>query len=387
MSWSGDEPDNPDVPSRRLPSDLEPSAWARARASHPVEHDLTVTNPTACGLPYPDDLLRGLASPASLSYRPDPKGLRSAREAVASESAARGATVDPERIVLTASSSEAYGFLFKVLCDPGDAVLVPAPSYPLFEHLASLDGVRTVTYPLDQDHGWQPIPPRPPVRGARAALLVHPNNPTGSWAEREAVEGFAPLPLIVDEVFLDFPLDGSTPRTFAARESGLTFTLGGLSKSRGLPQLKLSWIVVSGPEAEVARVLPSLEFIADTYLSVATPVQEALGSILKGALPVQQAIRDRCAANLSSARTLAARVPSVEILPPGGGWSVVLRYPNVIPEESLVLDLLKRDRVAIHPGYFFDFPTEGYLVASLLPERSTFDAGLTRVLDAIASAL
>jgi aspartate/methionine/tyrosine aminotransferase len=370
-----------------MPSDLEPSAWARARSSHPVEHDLTVTNPTACGFPYPDDLLRELASPASLSYRPDPKGLVRAREAVATEYGARGVAVDPERIVLTASSSEAYGFLFKMLCDPGDTVLVPAPSYPLFEHLASLDGVRTVTYALDQDHEWQPTPPRPPVRGARAALLVHPNNPTGSWVGESASEGFAPLPLIVDEVFLDFPLDGSTPRTFAARENGLTFTLGGLSKSRGLPQLKLSWIVVTGPDRDVAAALPPLEFIADTYLSVATPVQEALPSILKAALPVQQAIRDRCAANLATARAVASRVPAAQVLRPGGGWSVIIRYPNVISEDKLVLDLLRRDRVAIHPGYFFDFPAEGYLVASLLPERAVFDAGLARVIDAIANAL
>ena len=380
--------------SRRVPQDLTPTAWARARAARgEVPYDLTMSNPTLCGFAYPHGLLDPLRDPAALRYRPDPKGLRSAREAVAGEYAARGVAVDPGRIVLTASSSESYGFLFKVLCDPGDTVLAPTPSYPLFEHLASLEGVRIARFPLDPAGGWQPHPPEPRVaKAARAAILVHPNNPTGSWVDPGAAErlaacgGGAPIPLIVDEVFLDFPLARDEHAgTFAARSAGLTFTLGGLSKSRGLPQLKLSWIVASGPDAEVASVLAALEFIGDSYLSVATPVQHALPEILNRAAPVRDAILARCRGNLALARGLVRDVPGVELLEPGGGWSAVLRFPRVVTEDALVLELLERHGVAVHPGYFFDFPTEGYLVFSLLPEAATFEAGLKLTLDAIAA--
>ena len=380
----------------RIPHDLTPTAWARARAARgSVPYDLTMSNPTLCGFTYPHDLLDPLRDPAALHYRPDPKGLLSARKAVAREYAARGVAVDPEHIVLTASSSESYGFLFKLLCDPGDTVLVPTPSYPLFEHLASLEGVRVARFALDPENGWQPSPPEPGVaKGARAAILVHPNNPTGSWIDPAAAErlavcaGVAPIPLIVDEVFLDFPLAPHVhAMTFAARSTGLTFTLGGLSKSRGLPQLKLSWIVASGPNAEVAAALEALEFIGDSYLSVGTPIQDALPEILERAAPVRHAILARCRENLTLARGIVQGVPAVELLEPGGGWSVVLRFPRVVTEEALVLELLERHGVAVQPGYFFDFPTEGYLVLSLLPDRRTFEAGLELTLTAISSRL
>ena len=382
--------------SRRVPRDLKPTAWASARAARgAVPYDLTISNPTLCGFAYPHGLLDALRDPAALRYRPDPKGIRSARDAVAREYAARGVQVDPERIVITASSSESYGFLFKLLCDPGDTVLVPTPSYPLFEHLASLEGVRVVRFPLDPVNGWQPRPPEPGVaRDARAVILVHPNNPTGSWVGPDAAErlanraGPAPIPLIVDEVFLDFPLaPHEHATTFATREAGLTFTLGGLSKSRGLPQLKLSWIVASGPDADVARALEALEFIGDSYLSVGTPIQDALPEILDRAAPVRDAILARCRENLALARGIARGVPSLSLLEPGGGWSVVLRFPRVVTEDDLVLELLDRHGVAVHPGYFFDFPTEGYLVLSLLPDASTFRAGFKLVVDTIASRL
>jgi aspartate/methionine/tyrosine aminotransferase len=312
--------------------------------------------------------------------------MRRAREAVAREYAARGVTVDPERIVLTASSSESYGFLFKALCDPGDTVLVPSPSYPLFDHLASLEGVRVARFPLDPASGWQPQLPDPGIaKEARALILVHPNNPTGSWVD-PAIG--ATIPMIVDEVFLDFPLaPHAYARTFAARSTGLTFTLGGLSKSRGLPQLKLSWIVVSGPEPEVARALENLEFIGDSYLSVGTPIQEALPEILDRAVPVRDAILSRCIANVASAREAVLSFPAVEFLEPGGGWSAVLRFPRVAGEEELVLELLDRHGVAVHPGYFFDFPSEGYLVLSLLPDPRTFETGVKRILEAIAARM
>jgi aspartate/methionine/tyrosine aminotransferase len=382
--------------SNRVPHDLRPTAWARARAARgSVPFDLTVGNPTACGFEYPNGLLDPLSDPAALRYRPDPKGLRSARDAVAREYAAHGAEVDPERIVITASSSESYGFLFKLLCDPGDTILVPAPSYPLFEHLAMLEGVRVARVPLDPDNGWQPCAPElGPARDARAAILVHPNNPTGSWVDPEAAERLsrcadgAPIPLIVDEVFLDFPLaPHAHARTFAARTSGLTFTLGGLSKSRGLPQLKLSWIVVSGPDADVAGALESLEFIGDSYLSVGTPIQQALPGVLDRAAPVRDAILRRCRENLALAHGLAHDVPAVTPLLPGGGWSLVVRFPRVVTEEALVLELLDRHGVAVHPGYFFDFPADGYLVVSLLPNVKTFAAGFEAALDAIASRI
>lgn len=373
----------------RVPSDLRPNALARARAARGVvPYDLTVSNPTVCGIPYPHDLLEPLRDPAGLHYHPEPKGLMSAREAVAREYAAAGVEVDPERIVLTASSSEAYGLLFKVLCAPGEAVLVPIPSYPLFEHLAALEGVRAVPYRLDPAAAWQPVAPAPSeARGERAAILVHPNNPTGSFVEREAADRLTSAPLVVDEVFLDYTLGAEVPRSFASRSSGLTFTLGGLSKGRGLPQLKLSWIVVGGPEAETGPALEALEFVADNYLSVGTPVQAALPEILRRAAPVRDAILARCRENLAAAAAAARDVPGVELLVPGGGWSCVLRYPRVVGEEALVLELVEREGVAVHPGYFFDFPSEGYLVASLLPRTALFGEGMARVMAAIAAKL
>lgn len=376
----------------RVPQDLEPTAWAKARAARgAVPYDLTVSNPTLCDIPYPPSLLDPLRDPAALRYRPDPIGLRSAREAVAREYAARGVTIDPGRIVLTASSSESYGFLFKLLCDPGDAVLVPAPSYPLFAHLAALDAVQVVPFPLHPTQGWQPHAPEIPAgSNVRAAILVHPNNPTGSWVDAAAAERLAAcagprkIPLIVDEVFLDYPLAvGADVGTFASRFAGLTFTLGGLSKSRGLPQLKLSWIVLSGPEAEVARALESLAFIGDSYLSVGTPVQVALPELFARAAPVRDAILARCRENLELALHMVTAFPGVELLKPDGGWSAVLRFPRVITEEALVMELLERHGVAVHPGYFFDFATEGYLVVSLLAAPGVFSVGLKRIFDAI----
>ena len=368
----------------RLPPDLTPNAWTLARGRRgAVPLDLTVTNPTVCGFPYPPDLLDALRDPGSLVYRPDPKGLASARRAIAGDYGRRGIEVDPERIVLASSSSEAYGFLFKLLCDPGASVLVPAPSYPLFEHLARLEGTRPTTYRLDPAHGWQPELPR--ASEAAALVLVHPNNPTGSWVrELDADEA---LPLIVDEVCLDFPLAANPAASFAARDRGLTFTLGGLSKSRGLPQLKLSWIVVGGESARAAASLEKLEFIADTYLSVGTPVQRALPAILERGTVVRDAILERCRENLAAAAALVRSHPGIELIPPEAGWSVVFRYPHVIAEEALVLELLDRDGVAVHPGYFFDFDSDGWLVASLIVPPEPFAEGLRKTFDAIARRL
>ncbi len=380
--------------SRRVPSDLRPNALAERRRRAPAPFDLTVSNPTACGIPYPEDLLAPLSRPSGLLYRPDPSGIEAARGAVAADYRRRAAEVDPRRIVLTASSSEAYSFLFKLLCDPGDAVLVPVPSYPLFEHLAALDGVRAVPYLLDPADGFRPALDGPLPGRVRAVIAVHPNNPTGSFLDargaedlREACRG-AGAALIVDEVFLDYPLSRpDPPPTLAAETDVLTFALGGLSKSVGLPQLKLSWIVASGPAPVVEEALSRLEFLADNYLSVATPVQLALPLLLSAGAAVRRAIRERCLANLGVLSRAVSAVPALAAPPPEGGWSALVRFPAVVAEERLALDLLERDGVAVHPGYFFDFPSEGWLVVSLLPDPETFAAGASRLVARIASHL
>ncbi|HNX49581.1 MAG TPA: pyridoxal phosphate-dependent aminotransferase [Thermoanaerobaculaceae bacterium] len=377
--------------STRTPADLRPNRISVARGAGMPVLDLTVSNPTHCGLPYPSDFLAPLGDPAGLAYRPDPRGLMGARKAVSGELVRLGAVVPPERILLTASTSEAYAFLFKLLCDPGEMVLAPVPSYPLFEHLARVEGVRALPYHLDGDHGWRldlhELAAAP--AGVKAVIAVHPNNPTGShlhpedaWAVQElcASRGWG---FIVDEVFLDFPL-AEIGRSLAGGQTCLTFSLGGLSKSVGLPQLKLGWIAASGPEGLVTEALERLEVIADTFLSVATPVQLALPVLLERGEIVRRAILDRCRQNLAVLRELAGGLPALEVLVPGGGWSGVLRYPAVVDEEDLVLSLLV-DGVAVQPGFFFDFPRDGYLVLSLLPEPPIFREGVARLLSRLSA--
>ena len=382
--------------SHRVPRDLRPNRIAEALVHHgKPAFDLTVSNPTACGIPYPAGLLAALGDPAALHYRPDPRGLRAAREAVAAEYRRRGVALDPEQIVLTASTSEAYAFLFKLLCEPGEKVLTPLPSYPLFEHLARVEGVGAAPYHLEPEAGWRLDLGE--IAGAgdavRAVIIVHPNNPTGSYvtvADAAALAGVCRQrgwALIADEVFLDYPLDGGSAATFSATADALTFTLGGLSKSVGLPQLKLAWIAVSGPAPEVGVALERLEFIADTFLSVATPVQLALPELLRTGVEVRAAIAARCRTNLAAVRTAARARPEVTVLPAEGGWSAVLRVPAVIGEEELVLTLLQEDGVAVQPGFFFDFPREGYLVASLLPPPETFCRGVDRLLSRLHTLL
>jgi hypothetical protein len=383
--------------SRRVPLGLAPNRIASVLSETPPRFDLTVSNPTICGIPYPDGLLNGLADPAALTYRPDPRGLESAREAVVAEYARHGVAIDRRRIVLTASTSEAYAFLFKLLADPGDAVLVPSPSYPLFEHLARVEAVQAIPYHLNPELGWRPdlheLAAAPAT--VRAIVVVHPNNPTGSFvhpddgaaiAELAAARGWA---IVADEVFLDYPLAGGpgADRTFADTEGALTFTLGGLSKSVGLPQVKLAWTVASGPESLVHEALDRLEFVADTFLSVATPVQTALPVLLRRGAQVRTAIAARCRNNLDRIRQAIARVPAVAAAEPGGGWSAIVRIPALFDEEELVLELLREDRVAVQPGYFFDFPTDGILVVSLLPEPQTFAEGVERLLARVVSHL
>jgi hypothetical protein len=389
--------------SSRLPPHLEPNKMARAmrvarEASRPVL-DLTATNPTTAGFVYPDGLLESLCSPAALVYEASPLGWHAARAAVAHDYERRGFTVVPDRIVLTSSTSEAYSLLFKLLCEPsGDEVLTPVPSYPLFEHLTRLDGVIPVPYRLEYhgrwtvdpeslEHAWTPF--------TRALLAVSPNNPTGSClspAEEEtlarscAAHGAA---LIVDEVFADYSLDpgGSAlgdPHSTPGRPSGnaycLTFRLGGLSKSAGLPQLKLGWLLVHGPDTEVSAALDRLEFICDTYLSVSTPVQVAAPRLLEEAADVRRQIGERVRRNYDRLKQMCADEPALELLHADAGWSGVLRVPSRTSEEELVLELLERDRVLVHPGFFYDFPHEAFLVLSLLPPAAIFDEGIERLL-------
>ena len=383
--------------SRRVPFDLAPNCITAARDAAAPPFDLTASNPTACGIAYPTDLLDPLADAAGLEYRPHPRGLESARCAAAGEYRRWGVEVDPERVVLTASTSEAYAFLFKLLAEPGDAVLVPSPSYPLFEHLARLEGVEVLPYHLNPELGWRPdldaIASAP--AGVRAIVVVHPNNPTGSFVhpgDAAALERLAAArgwAVIADEVFLDYPLAGGDGSgwSFAAAEDALTFALGGLSKSVGLPQLKLAWIAGSGPRPLLEAALARIEFIADTFLSVGTPVQLALPALLRDGAPVRAAILERCRDNLAELQRAAAAVPEVSVRSPGGGWSAALRVPAVVGEEELTLELLEEDGVAVHPGYFFDFPSAGTLVLSLLPEPAAFREGVDRLLARVRTHL
>jgi aspartate/methionine/tyrosine aminotransferase len=386
--------------SSRLPSALDENAVTRAlsrlrTAGTPII-DLTETNPTSVGLPYPANLHAQLASPSALTYAPEPLGLPAAREAVSREYARQGAVVPPDRIVLTVSTSEAYSLLFKLLCDAGDEVLIPQPSYPLFELLSRLDNVTTVPYALHMHAGWsldrasieRALSPR-----TRAVLVVSPNNPTGSIITQEDTEWLADLcaargiAMIADEVFADFrfsrPSIPSLPHSLipSLTLTALTFSLGGLSKSAGLPQVKLGWMAVSGPDALVTAALAKLELIADTYLSVATPVQVAAASLIEGGAVVRAAIQARVTTNLARCRELIAARPDVTLLEPDAGWCVVLQVPATESEEHIVMRLLEQQHVLVHPGYFFDFPKEAFLVLSLLPPPDVFADGLARVLD------
>lgn len=387
--------------SRRLPwAAPEPAlsvAAARRRSQGLPLLDLTETNPTRVGLPVEGErILRALGDPRALAYQPHPLGLPEARAAVTRYYAqSLGARVDPERVLLTASTSEAYALLFKLLCDPGDVVLVPAPSYPLFDCLAALEGVSLQTYPLAYDGEWHVVLPaleralREQPR-ARAVLAVSPGNPTGACLRLDERERIASLcaeagcAFLCDEVFADFvegPADPRRLRSAAAFDDVLAFSLGGLSKACGLPQLKLAWCAVSGPAGQVREALVALELIADTYLSVAAPVQWAAAELLEARHGFQRALRQRLRGN--RAALAAARGPGArwDLLRSEGGWSAVLAVPRDRSEEEWGLALLEQG-VLVHPGYLFDLPG-AHLVASLLPEERPFEtaaAVLARVL-------
>ena len=361
------------MPSNRLPWNASKNRFSilldSKRLSGARLLDLTVSNPTHAGIAYPaEEILAALADPRALRYDPEPRGLPEARQAVA---AAHG--VAPESVLLTASTSEAYAYLFKMLCDPGDGVLVPQPSYPLFDHLAALEGVDLAPYDLVQEEGWRVDLDGAPA-GAKAVIAVNPNNPTGSYLTEADLAAFARLglPLISDEVFNDYPLG---PGRLAARTRAdlPVFTLGGLSKSAGLPQLKLGWILATGPGAPAA--LDRLAAIADAYLSVSAPVQAAAARLLALAPQIRAAISALTRRNLD--RLKAAAGPRLHA--PQGGWYAVLEAPASKTDEEWALDLLELDDVIVHPGYFFNFPREAFLVVSLLAREEEFAEGVGRL--------
>ncbi len=367
---------------------------ARKRSGGARILDLTLSNPTEAGLVCDPTVLAELSDPRSLRYEPEPLGALAAREAVARDYGRRGALVDPDRVLLTASTSEAYAILFKLLCDPGDNVLVPRPSYPLFEFLVTLEGVERRAYLLDYDGRWHlsvdSFSQQTDVR-TRAVVVVNPNNPTGSFLDEAEAAALLDLcaatglAVVSDEVFADFAFAPDPGRrvTLAGDGPALTFSLGGLSKACGLPQLKLGWIVVSGPPELRRQALERLEVIADTFLSVNTPVQRAAPGLLARVTELQSPIHDRLTGNLSTLRAAVMRRPEVSLLDAQGGWYAVLRLPATVREEARVLALLAERDVLVHPGYFFDFPQEAFVVVSLLPRPEDFAAGVWRLLESV----
>jgi aspartate/methionine/tyrosine aminotransferase len=308
---------------------------------------------------------------------------------VANDCQRRGVNVDPEDVILTASTSESYSWLFKLLCDPGETVLGPVPSYPLFEHLTRLEGVRLASYALEYHGRW--VPDLDSIRAAppstRAIILVSPNNPTGSFISPREFEDVVSIcrdrswAAIIDEVFADYPLEIASPFSdLAVRAGVLSFTLGGASKTLGLPQVKLGWMIAGGPPDERREAFGALEHIADAYLSVSTPVQVAASALLAEGGRVRRAIQERVHANLQRARAIAVRYPSCEVLRVEGGWFLTVRVPATRPEEILVQDLLAYERILVHPGYFFDFPREAFVIVSLLPQPGVFADAFERSL-------
>lgn len=357
--------------------------------------DLTLSNPTEAGFAYDEStILSALQNSASLSYEPAPQGFLSAREAVANYYAGKNTHVSPGNLFLTTSTSEAYSYLFRLLCNPGDQVLIPSPSYPLFDFLAGLNDVRLVRYPLLYDHGWQldfssferAITPR-----TRAAIVVHPNNPTGHYAKAEEQTQLSALcaknnlALIADEVFLDFAIQGSPANSFAAQVGALTFVLSGLSKLCGLPQMKSAWVALSGPENLKHEARQRLEVIADSYLSMNAPVQHALPALLATRAQFQAQLLARVRANLAALDDQLSAQRNCSRLACEAGWNVVLRVPATRSDEDLALDLLREKNVLVHPGHFYDFSQDGFLVLSLITSEKDFAEGARRLLSFLSS--
>ena len=370
----------------------EALAWHRARGKRLF--DLTASNPTECGFEYDSEaILAALRNPAALRYEPNPKGLESARLAVTEYYSARAAIVSADDIVLTTSTSEAYSFVLRLLCNPGDELLIPAPSYPLFGFLADIQDVKLVRYPLVYDHGWQidlhSLQQAITAR-TRGVIVVNPNNPTGHFTkekEMAALNEFCVargMALIADEVFLDFALGDTKMVSFAGNEGALTFAMSGLSKIAGLPQMKMAWVIASGPEGLRRRALERLEVIADTYLSPNAPVQLATPAFLEQRHGFQRQLMARVRKNLAELDRQLALQKSCGRLEVEGGWYAVLRVPATGSDEELAIELLTKQDVYVHPGHFFDFSGDGYLVVSLIARQDEFAEGMKRVLAMLA---
>jgi alanine-synthesizing transaminase len=384
--------------SGRVRRDLSPNpltaALAERRAAGAPVLDLTVSNPTHAALPYPEAEIRAaLSEGAWMSYDPQPLGARPAREAVAGYYAERGIDVDPGRVVLTASTSEAYSYILKLLTEPGERWLVPRPSYPLFELLAAMESTVVDPYELRHAGEWSVDPGSVEAAigpGTRALVLVHPNNPTGSFLRTEELAALARtcrrhgLALIGDEVFADYAIDGPAPSLLPGPPDVLGFTLGGLSKALALPQLKLGWMVLGGPDAAVQPALEALELIADTFLSVGSPVQAALPRLFPLRARIQQPILERLRRNRGRLGRALGPGSAGSALPVQGGWSAVVRVPATRSSEEWALALLQDESVLVHPGSFYDFPGEAYLVLSLLTPEPELVEGVTRLAAACA---
>lgn len=387
--------------SSRLAADLTPGRLQRAlealRADRVPLLDLTVSNPPACGLgPEADLLARALATPQAAVYQPDPRGLLSTRQAVAGYCTRRGLPTEPESLFLCASTSQAYSELIKLFADPGDEILIPRPSYPLFEMLVGLEGCTPVPVAAEvsPDGLWRTTAASV-ARGftprTRAVILVSPNNPTGAYLDPARLSAVQRLcterscPLILDEVFHDYPAAGFSPPTAVDEPDGLTIRLSGLSKVVGAPQLKLGWMRLSGDPRQVRAAADRLEFIADAYLSASTPAQLAAERLLPECGPIQSRIRRRLEANQETACRTLGRGSPARLLPREGGWSLVLRLPAGVDDEDLAYRLLVEDHVLVQPGFYFDFPEGEYLVLSLLPPADQFDPGLQRLAARLAA--
>jgi alanine-synthesizing transaminase len=367
-------------------------ALARHRAAGKRLLDLTASNPTECGFAYDAEaILAALRHTAALRYEPSPRGLESARVAVTEYYSTLDARLSVDDIFLTTSTSEAYSYVFRLLCDPGDQLLIPAPSYPLFGFLADVQDVKLVRYSLVYDHGWQidfhglqnAVTPR-----TRGVMCVNPNNPTGHFVKEEELTRLNELcaergmALIADEVFLDFALADAKPASFAGNAGALTFAMSGLSKIAGLPQMKMAWVIASGPEGLKWQALERLEVIADTYLSPNAPVQLATPVFLAHRHGFQKQVMARVRKNLRELDQQLGAQKNCSRLQVEGGWYVVLRVPATKSDEELAIELLTKSDVYVHPGHLFDFAAEGYLVMSLITREEEFADGVGRILSA-----
>lgn len=369
-------------------------ALARHRSSGRKLFDLAASNPTECGFHYDAPaIVRALCNPSALQYHPEPRGLLSARKAVCEYYAARKDQVTSDSLFLTVSTSEAYSFVFRLLCNLGDELLIPTPSYPLFDFLADVNDVKLTRYPLFYDHGWhidlhaleQAITPK-----TRGVIVVHPNNPTGHYtksveiARLNQICSANKMAVIADEVFLDFTLTGAAQPSFIANQDALTFTLSGISKISGLPQMKLAWLAVSGPDNLKREALARLELIADTYLSMNAPIQLAAPVLLQQRTNFQRQLIARVKTNLSELDSQLAGQSHVSRLEVEGGWYAVLRVPATRSDEDLSIDLLEKHNVYVHPGHFYEFSGDGYLVVSLITPKEEFAEGVQRIFSVFA---